>query len=1233
MPIDNQPIAGKHPGQDVGSPGVVTPPPPLKKPSKKNLKLDKPSKNLKDIIDIRPKVMEASEKHAVMTFGRMNPPTTGHEKLIHKTHSIAQKHGTKANIILSHTHDKKNNPLPQKHKINYVKKIHPGVNVTGSDKTHPTFLHQAKKLHAAGHDHLHVVAGSDRVHEYKTILNKYNGHKDHYNFKSITVHSAGHRDPDSEGTSGISGTKMRAHAKAGDHKSFKAGLPKSLHKDHKRIMSHINEAIEEAEWEELFTEEVMQQLIEEDYQQQDIINERVLTMLQRRKAGLKMRRLRFRIARARKLKRKRMATTDMLTRRARRQARNFIRKRIAGKQGGNYAALSPSQKIQIDKRVEKKQAFINKLAKRLLPKVKQAELARLRSARAKKEDINLDFSSYLAELSNGGQTSSSVRGREEAVDNQSKATATEAADPRIKQLKDKHKNEKDTQKDRHAIEHEKLKVQMAKQKQAEIRREAKEVAEAVDVLVDALGALQKKADIASVDLDTLFIPFIEGYNNPHGEQTPQQGGFANVNRLIAEMSQAEKDKAEDIVKGMKKDLSGFKRRYGKDYKSVMYATANKKAQEQVGESLKDWFGKGKKGDWVRVGVDGKIKGDCAREEGEGKPKCMPRSKAHSMDKKDRASAARRKRAADPVADRPGKGGKPIMVKTQKEEVKPSGKATKPYSSHGIPKDATKAELQAIRSNPKSSKGKKQLAHWKLNMHKEEVDSKDTKVLKKLSKQLAGSMKAHGDQKKMLDKAIKEASKPNNPKLWAAKKAAAKAKFDVYPSAYANGWAAKQYKAAGGTWRSAKEGVEYPKDAQADLNKMADKKKDNWWKHQDKAKVAADKKKTTMEGGEAGWARFNKKQGRRLRDALRKERELEKNKSRQFDRDEDGVKEGMGAAYAPGTGETGIPERELTSKAVKKQLNRNRNREKMKGNVQDPSIRYVHKRDRSTDYTRPEKKKHNKKVKEDVNEVIMTGLAAKAAGAAAAHIGKAAAVKAAPYVAGAAAAYGAKKYAQHKIRKKREQDMLNKAASQAVAQYRQDHENHHQQNESNDDKTKKMTQLFRMGLAKKGELHTMLRMLKRNEDALKDPKLRGKMYELLDKLTDLVTTDGQIFVKVRQAVQKNRDDLQAVEEMFEILGKYELNERLNSLNIDEDMSGMSVSSGHKRSVDQGAGMTKKGVAAYRRRNPGSKLQTAVTTPPSKLKAGSKAAKRRKAFCSRSRSWTGERGKAARRRWNC
>ena len=79
-----------------------------------------------------------------------------------------------------------------------------------------------------------------------------------------------------------------------------------------------------------------------------------------------------------------------------------------------------------------------------------------------------------------------------------------------------------------------------------------------------------------------------------------------------------------------------------------------------------------------------------------------------------------------------------------------------------------------------------------------------------------------------------------------------------------------------------------------------------------------------------------------------------------------------------------------------------------------------------------------------------------------------------------------------------------------------------------------------------------------------------------------------------------------------------------------MKGHTISGGHKRPTKSGAGMTAKGVAKYRRDNPGSKLKTAVT---GKVKPGSKDAKRRKSFCARSKSWTGERGKAARRRWKC
>ena len=87
MPITDQGMSGK-PGGDTGNPGVAVPPPPLKQPKGKKgeIKLTPPSKKLKDIVDISPQ-MEGKESHHVFTFGRMNPPTTGHEKLIHKTHA------------------------------------------------------------------------------------------------------------------------------------------------------------------------------------------------------------------------------------------------------------------------------------------------------------------------------------------------------------------------------------------------------------------------------------------------------------------------------------------------------------------------------------------------------------------------------------------------------------------------------------------------------------------------------------------------------------------------------------------------------------------------------------------------------------------------------------------------------------------------------------------------------------------------------------------------------------------------------------------------------------------------------------------------------------------------------------------------------------------------------------------------------------------------------------------
>lgn len=180
------------------------------------------------------------EHHHVMTFGRMNPPTTGHLKLIDKVKEIAKKHHASHSVVTSHSQDSKKNPLSASQKLRHLKRYSPGTHFEASSKEHPTFLHHAAKLHKQGVTHLHMVVGSDRVHEMKDKLHKYNGKHEGalFNFKKIHVHSAGHRDPDAEGTTGMSGTKMREHAKNKDIKSFRQGVPHHLSDTHAKELMH-----------------------------------------------------------------------------------------------------------------------------------------------------------------------------------------------------------------------------------------------------------------------------------------------------------------------------------------------------------------------------------------------------------------------------------------------------------------------------------------------------------------------------------------------------------------------------------------------------------------------------------------------------------------------------------------------------------------------------------------------------------------------------------------------------------------------------------------------------------------------------------------------------------------------------------------------------------------------------------------------------------------------------------
>ena len=213
----------------------------------------------------------STDNHAVLAFGRMNPPTTGHAKLVDKVKEIADKVGGSHHVVMSHSTDPKKNPLTAAQKLKHAKRFFPNTNLSVSDKESPNFLTQAAKLHKQGVTHLHFVAGSDRVPEYKKLLNKYNGtHKDAlFNFKKITVHNAGQRDPDAEGTEGMSASKMRAHATTGNFDEFKKGIPGHVKPEHAKELfndvrkgSNIKESDEiNYDFEDLLVEGVHDQSI------------------------------------------------------------------------------------------------------------------------------------------------------------------------------------------------------------------------------------------------------------------------------------------------------------------------------------------------------------------------------------------------------------------------------------------------------------------------------------------------------------------------------------------------------------------------------------------------------------------------------------------------------------------------------------------------------------------------------------------------------------------------------------------------------------------------------------------------------------------------------------------------------------------------------------------------------------------------------------------------------------
>ena len=181
-------------------------------------------------------VKEEKEKRVVFTFGRFNPPTTGHEKLINKVKEVAANQGADHKIFASQSHDSDKNPLPYHEKVKFMKKMYPDTDIhTGTDlKNVFDIAHhlQAKKV-----THATFVVGGDRVNEFHNQLSKYNKNpedsdfdpKKHFHIPHLSVISAGHRDPDAESITGMSASKLRAHATSGNFNEFKKGVSNPKH--------------------------------------------------------------------------------------------------------------------------------------------------------------------------------------------------------------------------------------------------------------------------------------------------------------------------------------------------------------------------------------------------------------------------------------------------------------------------------------------------------------------------------------------------------------------------------------------------------------------------------------------------------------------------------------------------------------------------------------------------------------------------------------------------------------------------------------------------------------------------------------------------------------------------------------------------------------------------------------------------------------------------------------------
>ena len=595
-------------------------------------------------------LQEQKEKHAVMAFGRMNPITVGHEKLVNKVQEIAKKVGGSAHIVVSHSQDPKKNPLTSAQKMKHAKRAFPGVNVSASDKDAPNFLAQAAKLYKQGVTYFHMVGGSDRVGEYETILNKYNGVKGPhgmFNFKHIEVHSAGERDPDAEGVEGMSASKMREMASKGNFKEFRKGVPSKMNEAQAKDMFNdvrkgmgINESVDD-EFETLLIEGVHDKSIfkavflaggpgsGKDYVLDNTLSGHGLTEINSDKA------LEFLMDKEgldKTMPSSEQEKRDLV--RGRAKSMTELRQRLAllGRNGLIINGTGDDH--------EK----ISRIKDRL-------------------EEIGYDTSMVMVntedEISKQRNIERGTRGGRTVPEEvrKQKWDAVQASRPELaKMFGDKYMEFDNSEDLRQAS------PEVVKAKKDEMLQLFKNVQQFVTEPPQSEAASLWVAHEMDVN-DKLPIPKDGAEMTPHPDSGAAQEarsmglqyyGFGRYGKNGKVTHRSIHDKLVEVQKGEPEQpnipVPGT---------SMKKKTVNEEFEEVFSEDLRNWFSKSHpEGDWKRINSKGEAVGPCAREPGEPKPKCMSRAKRESLSKKERAAAVRAKRKHDP---NPERKGEPINV--------------------------------------------------------------------------------------------------------------------------------------------------------------------------------------------------------------------------------------------------------------------------------------------------------------------------------------------------------------------------------------------------------------------------------------------------------------------------------------------------------------------------------------------------------------------------------------------